>query len=82
MTIATMTMSDSVPDEDIAKLDLALTEALGFHGPWVMAMETYQEDGQMQLMVCWSKEGSAWLKVGIAQGLLDDLRIPFRQESD
>ena len=77
-----MMCENCVPPEEISKLDTALTEAVGMHGPWALAMETYDESGEPRLLVSWSESGTGWQKVGMVQALLDDLRIPFRRDTE
>ena len=73
---------ERIPEEMIQKIDDALSGAIGLHGSWVLAFESYNDVGQPSLVVAWSADGTAWQKVGMASALLDDLRVPFRREGE
>lgn len=71
-----------LPSDTIKAVDAGLTEALGMHGPWVLATETYNEAGEPQLAVMWDPNSTGWARVGMARALLLDLEEPFTRRGD
>lgn len=73
---------EPIQDDSIPKVDAALTQVLGMHGPWVLAIETYAEDGEQRLSVMWDSQSTAWTRLGMAHALTADIEVPFRERGD
>jgi hypothetical protein len=73
---------EKIPEERIEKVNATLSDALGLHGSWVLAIETYNEEGEPQLSLAWSPDGTGWQKLGMARALILDLEVPFRESGD
>lgn len=71
-----------LPEGTSSGVEAALHDAIGMHGPWVLGVETYTDDGEPQLTVVWDSSSTAWTKLGIARALLLDLEVPFRRSGD
>lgn len=66
-------------NEQVEAMDAALTDILGLHGPWVLACETYADDGEQQLTTMWPGSSTKWHQLGLARAMVIDLEEPFRQ---
>lgn len=75
-------IGEPVPPDKTNNVDETITSALGMHGPWVMAVEVYDDSGEPTLMVCWSDHGTHWQKLGMAHALVEDLSIVFRRNDE
>ena len=73
-------IGEPVPTEPVEQ---AITNALGMHGAWVLAIETYDpETGEPRLAVMWDAQSTAWTRLGMAHALVGDLETPFRQSEE
>lgn len=68
-----------IEEEKLQALDKALTEIFGLHGPWVMAVEVYDRDGDRSLSLMWDTESTSWTLIGMARALQADLEVPWHQ---
>lgn len=73
-------MTEPVPLDISERIDQALTDILGIHGPWVLAAEIYNSDsGEPFLATVWDPSSNKWMQLGMAHALVLDLESPMRQ---
>lgn len=52
--------------------DVAMQEAIGMHGAWVLAVEVYDDEtGEPRLLTYTSMEGTPWAKAGMVAVLAE-----------
>ena len=71
-------MPDLTPEE-FSRIDEKLTEAVGMHGPWVAVIETYNEEGEPQLLTVWDNNSTRWAQLGLARALVIDIETGLAQ---
>lgn len=69
-------MSEQPEPDDTERISQALTEVLGLHGGWVLAVEVYDADGEANLHVI-RDCGTIWAAMGMIEGLRDSTRARF-----
>lgn len=72
-------MSESVPTNAV---DQALTDAIGLHSGWVLAIECYDDDGSPKLAVMWDTTSTQWTRLGMAHALVTDLTAMLNQHEE
>ena len=80
-----MTESTPLPSgaELQEKIDNALTEIMGIHAGWVLAIETIDvATGQPFLHTIWDRPTVKWTQLGMARALVMNLEEPFSQMED
>lgn len=59
-------MTDEPSSQDVDDL---LTTAFGIHGPWVLAIETFDAEGERSLLVRAAPSSTRWTDIGLAYAL-------------
>lgn len=73
-----MDKSEPVPQEQLDKLNEALTEIFGLHGAWVIGLEVYNsETGEPWLTTAWDAQSTKWVQLGIARAVEIDIETTF-----
>lgn len=70
-------------DAERDRVDTALSETLGMHGAWVLAIELIHTDtGQPVLTTLTSRDGSVWSHLGMAHILVDHVQDTIEDFAD
>lgn len=76
-------MADEFADLE-ARIEALLTEVVGAHGTWVLAVETFTPDLDAELTVRMDESSSTWKHLGLAHALVQvadsDLRAAWEAD--